>query len=106
MHILVTGAGGFIASHLVEHVRVTRSDWRISIIDRLNYAGSLDRLARWRADDKVQFLFHDFRAALGSYLLGKLGKVNVIIHAGAETHVDNSLEAPAWMMTLTFPSFP
>src|SRR5258708_24811803 len=53
MHVLLTGGAGFIASHIVEHIRSTRSDWRISIIDRLNYAGSLDRLARYRADDKV-----------------------------------------------------
>jgi dTDP-D-glucose 4,6-dehydratase len=91
MHVLLTGGAGFIASHIVEHIRATRPDWRISIIDRLNYAGSLDRLARWRADEHIQFLFHDFRASFNIGLIAKLGKVNAIIHAGAETHVDNSL---------------
>jgi dTDP-glucose 4,6-dehydratase len=94
MHVLLTGGAGFIASHIVEHIRATRPDWRISIIDRLNYAGSLDRLARWRADEHIQFLFHDFRASFNSGLIAKLGKVNAIIHAGAETHVDNSLADP------------
>jgi dTDP-glucose 4,6-dehydratase len=94
MHVLLTGGAGFIGSHIAEHIRVTRPDWRVSILDRLNYAGSLDRLARYRADDKVQFLFHDFRATFSPGLIAKLGKVNVIIHAGAETHVDNSLESP------------
>lgn len=94
MHVLLTGGAGFIGSHIVEHIRATRPDWHVSILDRLNYAGSLDRLARWRADDHVQFLFHDFRAALNHSVLPKLGKVNVIIHAGAETHVDNSLADP------------
>ena len=93
MRVLITGGAGFIGAHLVEHIH-KNTDWDILVLDRLNYAGSLDRLEWCRADKRVKFYFHDIRAALPEQLLSRLGRVDYIIHAAAETHVENSLNGP------------
>jgi dTDP-glucose 4,6-dehydratase len=99
---LITGGAGFIGSHIVEHL-CRNTDWNIIIIDRLNYAGRLDRLLpccakhehfNCRDNPRVRFEFFDFRAAFPDWLLERLGGVDYIIHAGAETHVENSLHRP------------
>ena len=97
--ILITGGAGFIGHHIVEHFRVNRPDWELFILDRLSYAGSLERLTQWHTDDHVHFIFHDFRAELPDSLLQRLGTIDVIVHSGAETHVDRSLTNPGEFVT-------
>lgn len=90
--LCITGGSGFVGAHLVEHfIKVT--DWDIVVLDRLNYAGSLERLAHLRGP-RLRFVFHDIRAAYPASVLHALDGTNFVIHAGAETHVDRSLVDP------------
>ena len=41
--VLLTGGAGFIG-HLVIKEVLEETDWSITVIDRLSYAGSLDRI--------------------------------------------------------------
>src|SRR5437879_2716321 len=42
-HILVTGGAGFIGSHLVDAL-ISRQVWRVTVLDKLTYAGSIENL--------------------------------------------------------------
>lgn len=90
--VLLTGAAGFAGSHIAEHI-VATTDWKIVALDRLSYAGRLDRL-KDISRDRIEFVFHDFRSPFNAPILRQLGKLDYIIHNGAETHVDRSLTEP------------
>jgi dTDP-glucose 4,6-dehydratase len=94
--ILVTGGCGFIGHHFVEHV-LKNTDWEIVVLDRLTYAShGFDRLRDIEAydDKRVQCLTHDFTQPVEGFLVDEIGKINYIVHLGAETHVDNSIIDP------------
>lgn len=95
--VLLTGGAGFIGHHTVEHI-LKNTDWGILIVDRLSYAGNLNKLTDieiWEKEKaRVRFVFHDFRAAFSEETTKQIGDVDYIIHMGAETHVDRSLSDP------------
>ena len=91
MKVLLTGGAGFIGSHLLDRLV---QEHQVTIIDRLDTSGNLNRLERYRNDKRVRFFFHDLRAPFSDYLLGQLGAHEYILHLGAATHVDRSIEAP------------
>lgn len=43
--ILVTGAAGFVGSHIAEWFTTACEPWEVVALDCLTYAGRLDRLA-------------------------------------------------------------
>ena len=100
-HLLLTGGVGFIGGHTVEHV-LKNTDWNITILDRLTYAGDLNRLTSmdcWEAEkQRVHIVYHDFRAPISlgvwHHIKSGFGDVDYLIHMGAESHVDRSIENP------------
>jgi len=96
MKALITGGCGFIGHHLVEHI-LKNTDWDIVVLDRLNYASlGFDRLRDIEAydDKRVKTLTADFTKPIQEGLKKEIGEVDYILHLGAETHVDNSIENP------------
>lgn len=93
--VLVTGGAGFIGHHVVEAL-LNKTDWKITLIDRLDISGNLNRLAEIGAakNYRVNFVFHDLRAAMNDQLTSQLGVFDYIIHLAAATHVDRSIECP------------
>ena len=91
--ILCTGAAGFAGAHIVSHL-MANTDWDIVGLDRLSYAGSLERLAEWQGNSRLKMVFHDFRAAYPTSVLRALDGVRYVIHNGAETHVERSIHDP------------
>jgi dTDP-glucose 4,6-dehydratase len=45
MHVLVTGGAGFIGSSFVALVFARRPGWRVTVLDKLTYAGRRENLA-------------------------------------------------------------
>lgn len=87
MRALLTGIAGFSGSHIAEQILKT-TDWDIVGLDCLTYAADVDNIP---CSKRVSFICHDFSEPMNSWLK-IIGKVDYIIHCGAETHVKNSLE--------------
>lgn len=85
MKILLTGAAGFAGSHLTEELLLNPAVELISI-DRLTYAGRLDRLEHLD-QSRIKYIHHDIAAELPQWMLDSIGQVDYIIHNGAATHV-------------------
>lgn len=96
MKILITGGAGFAGHHVVEHI-LKNKNWEIIVLDRLNYASNgWDRLRNIQAfnDKRVMSIAADFSNKLSEGVVKEIGQIDYIIHMGAETHVDNSIENP------------
>ncbi|MBI2056320.1 MAG: GDP-mannose 4,6-dehydratase [Candidatus Sungbacteria bacterium] len=94
--ILITGGCGFMGHHFVDYV-LKNTDWDVVIIDKLTYAShGLDRLRDIAALDnkRVLVLGCDFSQSLSEGVRHEVGEVDYIVHMGAETHVDRSIENP------------
>lgn len=98
-NILITGGAGFIAHHLICEI-IEQTDWNIVTIDRLDYSGNLNRLhqilEKFSPEDKkrVKILFHDLKAPISSQLSKSMGKIDIIAHLAASSHVDRSIDDP------------
>lgn len=93
-NILITGGAGFIGSHVVEHFAHTYSNYRIVVLDKLTYAGSVDNIAHVLCDDRVIFVEGDI---CDSEIVNRLFAdyaIDGVIHLAAESHVDRSISAP------------
>lgn len=93
-NILITGGAGFIGSHVVEHFAHTYPNYRIIVLDKLTYAGSVDNIAHVLCDDRVIFVEGDI---CDSEIVNRLFAdyaIDGVIHLAAESHVDRSISAP------------
>ena len=96
--VLVTGGAGFIA-HMVIETILDKTDWNIVTIDRLDFSGNLHRLQEVVAErpqhkSRVKFVFHDMKSEFNEQISKAIGNVNYIMHIGAASHVDRSIENP------------
>jgi dTDP-glucose 4,6-dehydratase len=97
--ILVTGGAGFIAHHLIDKL-LTETDYRIVTLDRLDYSGNLNRLNEVvmahpvQERKRVRVVHHDLKAELNSQIRSHIGKVDMIAHLAAGSHVDRSITYP------------
>lgn len=99
--VLVTGAAGFVGSHLCEHILKT-TDWNITLLDRFDASGNPNRLSemldttegidRSRINSAV---FWDLKAELNDQVKKQLGgPFDLILHLAAGSHVDRSIDEP------------
>jgi dTDP-glucose 4,6-dehydratase len=90
MKVLVTGGAGFIGANFVQRTQLTRPDWKLTVVDALTYAGSLDNLAP--VADKIQFVHGNI--ADGDLVDRLVADADAVVHFAAESHNDNSLDDP------------
>lgn len=97
--ILITGGAGFISHHLIE-VILAKTDWRIVSLDRLDFSGNLNRLhevtTKLSAADRkrIRVIYHDLKAPLNPQIQSMIGKIDIIAHLAAGSHVDRSIQYP------------
>lgn len=90
-HLLVTGGAGFIGSAFIRYIlRDPSFEGRITNLDCLTYAGSLDHLEEYSTHPRHTFVQGNILdQALVEQLLQ--GGVDTIVHFAAESHVDRSI---------------
>jgi dTDP-glucose 4,6-dehydratase len=89
VRLLVTGGAGFIGSHLVERL-LGDPDARVTVLDKLTYAGTLANLAEAESDARFRFVAGD---VTDPDVVGQLvHESDHVVHAAAESFVDRSIE--------------
>ncbi len=88
--LLVTGGAGFIGSNFVHYVLQNHPDYKITVIDKLTYAGNAASLEQ--VLDKIEFVTGDI---CNEDLLNPLVEAcDIVVHFAAESHNDNSIKNP------------
>ena len=97
--VLITGGAGFIAHHLINYL-LKKTDWDIISLDRLDYSGNLNRLENilsncsQKEKSRVKIVFHDLKSEINPWIKKELGKIDIILHLAAGSHVDRSIDFP------------
>lgn len=94
MNLVVTGGAGFIGSAFVRMVLTDRPDARVTVLDKLTYAGNPENLEPVADRPGYRFLQGDIcdAAAVEEALSDR---PDAIVHFAAESHVDRSILSPA-----------
>ena len=89
--IIVTGGCGFIGSNFVRHVVREHPGVRVTVLDKLTYAGNPENIAGLPAD-RVELVVGD---VCDAELLDRLVPGHdAVVHYAAESHNDNSIADP------------
>jgi dTDP-glucose 4,6-dehydratase len=94
--LLVTGGAGFIGSCYVRDVLARRDDTRITVLDKLTYAGNEANLARVRDDPEQAARFRFVKGDIADAdVVGPLvAEADAVLNFAAESHVDRSILDP------------
>lgn len=94
---ILTGAGGFVGSHFLEHFLIN-TDWEIICIDSWSHKGIPERILDSKHyqenKDRVKVFTHDLTSPVSKVLLDRLGDIDYIINLASESHVDRSIVEP------------
>jgi dTDP-glucose 4,6-dehydratase len=94
--LLVTGGAGFIGSCYVRDVLARRDGARITVLDKLTYAGNEANLAAVRDDPEqaARFRFVKGDIADPDVVAPLVAEADAVINFAAESHVDRSILDP------------
>lgn len=96
--LLLTGAGGFVGSHVLRHV-LANTDWDIFCPVTFRHKGKSDRIAsaienRREWSDRVHVRIWDLATPPQWPMIGELVDVDYIWNIASESHVDRSIAYP------------
>jgi len=92
--ILITGAAGFIGSHVARLFVNKYPEYQIYNLDKLTYAGNLENLKDIDKKPNYKFILGDIVDGDFIMELFKKYQFDGVIHLAAESHVDRSIENP------------
>ncbi|HET9614161.1 MAG TPA: GDP-mannose 4,6-dehydratase, partial [Candidatus Limnocylindrales bacterium] len=95
-HLLVTGGAGFIGSAYVRDVLGRRDGARITVLDKLTYAGNRSNLGPVEADAEqaARLLFVQGDIADADVVGPLVAHADAVVNFAAESHVDRSILDP------------
>jgi dTDP-glucose 4,6-dehydratase len=97
--VLVTGASGFVGSHVLRHILV-KTDWDIVCPVTFTHKGVQDRI-RLAIEDRPEYLKRvklvhvDLASPMSTVTAHAFGKIDYVFNLASESHVDRSIEEPA-----------
>jgi dTDP-glucose 4,6-dehydratase len=86
--IVITGGAGFAGSHIVDEMCRAFPDETITVIDKMTYAGDIRNISGHLMSNRVRLMVGD--VADLEFCQRAVAKARLVIHAAAESHVDNS----------------
>merc|ERR1719482_2683305 len=89
-NILITGAAGFIASHVARRLIKLYPKYKIIGFDKLDYCSAIDNLKDVRGRPNFKFVKGDIQDSNFVMHLILTENIDTIMHFAAQTHVDNS----------------
>lgn len=96
--ILLTGASGFVGSHVLRHLLVN-TEWEIVCPVTFRHKGNSDRIAsalesnpEWH--ERVHVIMCDLSRPLSATTKMRFGEISEIWNVASESHVDRSIELP------------
>lgn len=96
--VLLTGAGGFVGSHVLRHLLVN-TDWHIVCPVTFRHRGNGDRIASalvgndaWH--QRVHVVMCDLAAPISATTAARFGDIDYILNVASESHVDRSIADP------------
>ena len=93
MKILVTGGAGFIGSAVIR-LAISRG-WGVVNLDALTYAACLENVAMVSDSPLYAFEHVDIRNRVALDEVFAKHQPNAVMHLGAESHVDRSIDGPS-----------
>lgn len=95
--VILTGASGFVGSHVLEHLLVN-TNWDIICIESFRHKGVAERITdskHYKKNDKrVTVYTHDLTTPFSEVLIQRLPEINTIFNVASESHVTRSIEDP------------
>jgi dTDP-glucose 4,6-dehydratase len=97
--VLLTGASGFVGSHVLRHLLVN-TDWEIVCPVTFTHKGVQDRIRLSVEKNpehlkRVKLVYVDLSAPLSSVTAHAFGRIDYVLNLASESHVDRSIEEPA-----------
>jgi dTDP-glucose 4,6-dehydratase len=99
MRVLLTGASGFVGSHVLRHI-LANTNWNVVCLASFRHRGITDRIRCAVAGydptfQRTRVLTHDLTAPISPVLADEIGTIDYIINVASESHVDRSITHPA-----------
>ncbi|KAL3502865.1 hypothetical protein ACH5RR_037314 [Cinchona calisaya] len=89
-NILITGAAGFIACHVANRLIRNYPNYKIVVLDKLDYCSNLKNLNPSQSSPNFKFVKGDIASADLVHFILVTESIDTIMHFAAQTHVDNS----------------
>lgn len=98
--VLVSGAAGFIGSHVLKYV-LDETDWNVVCLVTFRHKGKSDRLEialEGHDPSRFRILFHDLQGPISPQTDLAIGEVDYVFSIASDSHVDRSLVEPVEFM--------
>lgn len=95
--VLITGVGGFVGSHLLDHILVN-TDWEVVGVASWRHKGEPTRITdsvHYQSNKhRVSIITHDLTSPWTPDLVPRLGSIDYIFNLASDSHVDRSIQNP------------
>ena len=88
--ILITGAAGFVGSHVYDHFAAVYPNAQIDILDKMTYASNIKNIPSVLSNEKHRLIVGDLIDF--DICLNATKDRDLVINLAAESHVDNSFD--------------